>query len=90
MPDRETWLHGWPRNGTSVNIGSGWFCAGCGRFEGTGCVVVEDTDVLPSVDPDWPFDEETCPVCELRTALYSSPVPEPPPPWPRGKPRPLP
>lgn len=57
------WLNGWPRVGTdAVLIGSGVYCAGCGRPQGITTVAVDADWVRPERDPDWPFPEDSCPV----------------------------
>jgi len=64
--DRERWLHGWPRVGIAgVLIGVGVHCVGCGRSCGVTCVAFGEGYVPPSQLPDWPFHEESCPVCSL-------------------------
>lgn len=62
---RESWLNGWPRMGVQVIIGNATHCAGCGKFNGVTCVVIADDWESPEKMPDWPFDEENCPVCWL-------------------------
>jgi hypothetical protein len=69
--DREHWLNGWRRQGGSVLIGTAYHCAGCGKFLGLGCVAFDGTP-LPEKAPDFPFEEATCPLCELRR------LPDPP------------
>jgi hypothetical protein len=65
-------------------MGTGVHCAGCGQFQGITSVVIDADWVSPEKDPDWPFDEENCPVhLEYRYDLQPNA-------WPRGKPRPLP
>lgn len=64
---RENWLNGWHRSGDSVLIGTGWHCAGCGKFLGLGCVALDDQP-WPEKLPDFPFEEATCPLCEYRQA----------------------
>lgn len=61
---REKWLNGWSRKGETVLIGCGIHCAGCGRSFGITTVMFEDDYVRPEKDPDWPFEESTCPVCQ--------------------------
>lgn len=93
MSDRLDWLHGWPRlgdNGTSVLIGTGVYCVGCGKSRGVTTVAFPEDWQPPGPDPDWPFPEDACPVCALVdevAKLVSGPAPRT---WPRGKPRPLP
>jgi hypothetical protein len=64
MSTRTKWLNGWPLlNGQRhVLIGGGVHCAGCGRCFGVTCVSFDEGYVRPEKDPDWPFDEENCPV----------------------------
>jgi hypothetical protein len=64
---REHWLNGWNRQGDSVLIGTGYHCAGCGKFLGLGCVAF-DGSPLPEKRPDFPFEEATCPLCAYRRA----------------------
>jgi len=52
--NRESWLKGWSRIGSLVLMGTATYCAGCGKFHGVQTVVF----------PDWPFREESCPVCQ--------------------------
>lgn len=59
--NREHWLHGWARQGWLVFIGTGMYCAGCGKLQGTVCIVADESPQLPL--PDWPFNEDGCPVC---------------------------
>jgi hypothetical protein len=61
---RETWHEGWYRTGDQiVNC-----CAGCGVTLGMACIAATSEDAAP--EPQWPFDEETCPLCLLRNRLY--------------------
>lgn len=69
--DREHWLNGWHRRGDLVLIGTATHCAGCGQFLGLACVAF-DGEPLPERNPDFPFEEATCPLCEIRR------VPDPP------------
>ena len=73
MSNRETWLNGWYRNGSTVLIGPGVHCAGCGRSFGVTCVAFSEGYVAPEKDPDWPFDEETCPLCATQAVDTKSP-----------------
>lgn len=73
---RETWLHGWPRGKVDVLIGTGVRCVGCGKDYGVTTVAFPEgwehwIDRRPY--PDWPFDEETCPVCWAMNKLYGEP-----------------
>jgi len=63
MSNRETWLNGHYRNGDTVLVGATLCCAGCGRHRGLVALAIREDDVLPEKDPDWPFNEEDCPVC---------------------------
>lgn len=65
MSDREKWLNGWPRMGSSVLIGSAVHCAGCGAYGGITCVVIPDDWQDPEKLPDWPFEQSQCPICEI-------------------------
>ncbi len=64
--DREAWLNGWSRMGTSVLVGTGVHCAGCGKFNGIACVAFGPDYVAPEKEPDWPFNEADCPLCMWR------------------------
>jgi hypothetical protein len=64
MSTRETWLNGWRRDGDMV-----WCeCAGCGKYLGGSWGMREG---YPTKGPEWPFDAETCPVCELRDKVIA-------------------
>lgn len=75
MSNREHWLNGWPRIGFSVLIGSGVHCIGCGTFHGVTCVAIPEDWQPPEKMPDWPFEQDSCPVCQL-VARASSPTTE--------------
>lgn len=62
---RMTWLNGWPLlpNYRSVLMGTGVHCSGCGKFFGIACVGFSENYVEPEREPDWPFDEDKCPIC---------------------------
>lgn len=65
--DEAVW-HGWPRpdeNGLSVLIGTGVHCAGCGRFHGITSVAFDEGWEPPGPEPDWPYPQDACPVCEV-------------------------
>ena len=82
---RTDWLHGWSRLGNSAMLmGTGVHCVGCGKFYGITSVVFDDDWEEPSLEPEWPFDEDSCPVCTLIFERDENPT------WPRGKVRPLP
>lgn len=58
------WLNGWHRiSGRSVLMGTGVYCVGCGKGQGTMCVTFPEGYRPPENEPDWPFPQETCPVC---------------------------
>lgn len=63
---RELWLNGWYRHGNTVLIGTGVHCAGCGKFHGGTCVAFSDDWAAPEKLPDWPYNEESCPLCSLE------------------------
>lgn len=65
---RESWLNGHVRVGGSV----GGCCAGCGRLLGVSAKWVTSLDIEnpPAGDPDWPFEEDDCPVCAGREAIH--------------------
>lgn len=58
----ESWLNGWKRNGSTVAMGSGIYCAGCGKFLGTFCLVFDPSVVYPEKEPNFPFNTLDCPV----------------------------
>jgi hypothetical protein len=60
--NREDWLHGWTRQGRTVLVGVVVRCAGCGRYQGAATVAYPKDWTPPGPVPDWPFEEETCPV----------------------------
>jgi|SRR6267154_2657892 len=62
MSVRTKWLNGWPLLGRTVLVGSGVHCAGCGKDFGMTCVAIPEGYVAPEKLPDWPFDEDNCPV----------------------------
>lgn len=65
MTDRTKWLNGWPRiDNRFVLMGTGIYCAGCGKDHGVITVAFPDGYKSPEKDPDWPFPAESCPVCE--------------------------
>jgi len=72
MSEREKWLNGWPRIGNSVLIGTGSHCAGCGKLHGVTCVAFSEGYVPPEKDPEWPFQEEGCPVCAMAQREFDS------------------
>lgn len=74
---REKWLNGWCRMGSEVLVGTSVHCAGCGKDHGTACVAF-DGSPLPDKSPDWPFEESTCPLCEMRDRLWSNQPTVPP------------
>jgi len=74
MSEREQWLHGWPRHGDAVLIGTGTHCAGCGRVTGTFGAVIPEGWEPPGPEPAWPFPESDCPVCALREAGRGEPA----------------
>jgi hypothetical protein len=62
--DREAWLNGWPRNGTCVFVHGNLHCAGCGNHIGSPGYPYPKGFVVPDRDPDWPFNPDSCPICE--------------------------
>jgi hypothetical protein len=59
---REAWLKGWKRCGPYAdNLNGATCCVGCGGHVGCYCFIPYEDG--PTETPDWPFDEETCPVC---------------------------
>lgn len=62
----EAWLHGWPRvDWDAVQMGNGTYCLGCGKLTGMVCIVpsFDDVNGAEPTDPDWPFQEDDCPLC---------------------------
>lgn len=61
----QPWLNGWPRlsDGRTVLIGTACHCVCCGKFGGITCVAFPDGWEPPGPDPQWPFDEDDCPLC---------------------------
>lgn len=75
----EKWLNGHDRKGATVLIGTGTHCAGCGRFCGTTCVFIPDNYIPPPSLPAWPFEQDTCPVCNdggIRCPLEAEEIAE--------------
>lgn len=53
--------------GTSgVLIGTSVHCVGCGKCRGITTVALTEDWIEPEQLPDWPFKEDSCPVCELE------------------------
>jgi hypothetical protein len=72
---RETWLHGWPRMGTQVLIGTGVYCVGCGKDHGITTIAIPEGWeywLQNRPYPDWPFDEASCPVCHVEDLYFRS------------------
>lgn len=65
MTNREAWLNGWGRIGRIVIVET-VRCAGCGKDQGTATILVPEDWKMPDKLPDWPFNEEDCPICELE------------------------
>lgn len=59
------WLNGWPRigDGRTVLIGTGGHCVCCGRCRGIITVAFPPDWEPPGPDPEWPFGEQDCPLC---------------------------
>ncbi len=72
MNDREQWLHGWPRMGHSVLIGTSVHCAGCGTDFGVTTVAFPEGWQPPGLEPSWPFEVEGCPVCEAAQREFAT------------------
>ena len=65
--DREKWLNGWHRSGKVVSMGGSIRCAGCGRNFGRTLSSITHEGYAygpPDKDPDWPFEEGKCPICD--------------------------
>jgi hypothetical protein len=76
----QEWLNGWPlpaRQQSTVLIGTGVHCSGCGRFMGGASVVFPEDYRAPERLPDWPFAEEGCPVCNAPPPVPPEEVPGP-------------
>ena len=59
----EKWLNGWKRDGDIVQTGTAIHCAGCGRVLSlVSCVLIESSS-FPDKNPEWPFQEDDCPIC---------------------------
>jgi hypothetical protein len=65
LPAPGDWLHGWPllEGGLSVLMGTGVYCAGCGRWWGVTTVAIDEDWTPPDRTPEWPFPQDDCPVC---------------------------
>lgn len=72
--EREDWLNGLKREGDRVMVFPTIRCVGCGNALGVVCYIPGDEACAPK--PDFPFDEATCPLCEMRKKLATMP-PEP-------------
>lgn len=66
----ESWLNGWHRRGNRVLIGSSVCCVCCGGDKGITCVIISEGYVFPEKQPDWPFSEDNCPLCELEKRAW--------------------
>ena len=56
------WLDGAKVNGHQMYLGMHLYCAGCGASRGEVCYV--EPEVMPRIPkPDFPFDQNDCPVC---------------------------
>jgi hypothetical protein len=64
MSNREKWLNGWTHSGGAVLLGSALLCVGCGKYYGTTCFCPSEGASMPDKDPDWPFNESSCPLCK--------------------------
>jgi hypothetical protein len=70
---REDWLKGWNRVGScNVLIGVGVHCVCCGKSHGVTTVSFEEGFEFPKERPDWPFEEENCPLCNYKSEPYTS------------------
>lgn len=45
-------------------MGTEMRCAGCGESRGLICAAFTGDEVWPEKEPDWPFNQEDCPLCE--------------------------
>ena len=61
----EKWLNGWTRKGDVIWMGQP-YCAGCGKSLGLTCVVLMGDEVFPEKEPDFPFPQDDCPLCDNR------------------------
>lgn len=66
--NREHWLQGWTRDRDQVLVGNQTFCAGCGKYRGSFTIAEDPATYKPhtTLRPEWPFNEDGCPVCYLR------------------------
>lgn len=66
------WLHGWPRTShTTVLIGTGVFCLGCGADQGIATVAFPEGWQPPGPEPAWPFPQGPgCPICALSRLIH--------------------
>ena len=64
MRTPQPWLNGWPRIGRrEVLIGTGCHCVCCGRIHGITSVAFPPDWEPPGPEPEWPFGEQDCPLC---------------------------
>ncbi len=63
----EAWLKGWPRRGDVVWAAQP-HCAACGLLLGITCIALSGNE--PTEAPDWPFNQEDCPLCAFRDEVY--------------------
>lgn len=87
--DREGWLNGRRRSGDTVTVDDNvTCCAGCGRTLGVFSITIQEDYTPPQLpEPDWPYNENGCPLCELRTRTAKAEAALA---WRKGQPRPLP
>jgi len=72
---REAWLNGWPKlNNCAVLLVGSVHCIGCGKFHGVVTVALDENSSFPDERPDWPFEESSCPVCEVVGELQNAPT----------------
>lgn len=74
LPDDDSWLNGWPmlQDHYTVLMGAWVRCAGCGADHGVTCVVIEDGWEWPEKDPDWPYPQDSCPVCAAHEQMIAA------------------
>ena len=71
------WLNGHViRNGT-VSVYPGIRCCCCGRVLGSATyAIVPGCDPFQPVLPRFPFNEDECPLCDVKGILYDETLPE--------------
>ncbi len=78
----QDWLNGWFYDGTdTMLVGVMVHCVGCGKEFGMTCVFFPEGWKEPGPVPNWAFNQDKCPICDLRARVWgtvpSQPQPEP-------------